>query len=122
MPIRSVCSRSLCFAVLAVASSIATGQSAVVTPYTSEQAFIAAAGGMVRQVDLEDVAAGTTGAFQSRGSNASSCALPGALPQRSAARTAVLPTRHRPDNPLLCVPRNIRTSARNNRHSGRTLR
>lgn len=66
---RSICSRSLCFAVLAAASSISAAQSAVVTPFTSEQAFIAAAGGMVRQVDLEDVAAGTTGAFQSRGSN-----------------------------------------------------
>ena len=70
MPIRPVCSRGLCFAVLAVASSIATGQSAVVTPYTSEQAFIAAAGGLVRQVDLEDVAAGTTGAEEPPGMQA----------------------------------------------------
>lgn len=86
MPIRSVCSRSLCFAVLAVASSIATGQSAVVTPYTSEQAFIAAAGGMVRQVDLEDVAAGTSGAFQSRGSNFFRAPVNGTGPEISVLR------------------------------------
>lgn len=61
------CFRYPLFAALALTGSMAAAQTAVVTTYTSEQSFIAAAGGLVRQVDLEDVPVDTTGAFQSRG-------------------------------------------------------
>lgn len=75
--------RGLSFAILAAASSTAAAQVAVVTPYTSEQAFIAAGGGLARQVDLDDVAAGTTGAFQSRGANFYRAPLNGTGPEIS---------------------------------------
>lgn len=83
MSIFSVCSRSLSLAILALTSSIAAAQVAVVTPYTSEQAFIAAAGGLVRQVDLEDATAGSTGPFQSRGANFYRAPLNGTGPEIS---------------------------------------